>query len=259
MRRHLLIILGLFLTIRPAAQMPPLPDELKPFILPGLEVLDFATGDLNSDERPDAILILKNPGEDSALDEPMPRPLLILVRQPGGKLKQVVRNDGAVMGRHEGGVFGDPYQGLDIIQTGFALYFYGGSAWRWAYEYRFGWKPGKQSWYLVSESQSSFNSGDPTMTIREVIIKETELGEVPVSRFNPDLFYRSGQWKVKTAKTYFYDHPQLDSRPRKGYLVKGNIVNGTRQLKNFIEVSFENSRGEITEWFILRRDLLQLK
>lgn len=259
MNRSLLLILSLLITTNLTAQTNPLPDELKPFILPKHEVLDFATGDLNADKRPDAILVLKNPDEDSSFDERMPRPLLILLRQADGKLKQVLRNDTAIMGRHDGGVFGDPYQEMDISNNGFALYFYGGSAWRWAYEYRFGWKPAKLSWYLVYESQSSFNSGDPDMTMKEVTIKETELGEVPISKFSTDILYQSSRWQVRAVKTFFYTNPQLGSQPRKGFLVKGNKVTGTRQLKNFIEVTFENGKGEITDGFILRKDLLQLK
>lgn len=259
MSRSLLMILGLLVAASAGAQTAPLPDELKPFILPKYEVLDFATGDLNGDARPDAVLILKDPNEDSTFDERLPRPLLILVRQANGKLKQVLRNDTAVMGRHDGGVFGDPYQEMDISKNGFNLYFYGGSAWRWAYEYRFAWKPAKQSWYLVYESQSSFNSGDPDMTMKEVNIQEAELGEIALGKFSPEMMYQSSQWKVKAPKTFFYTSPQPGSQPRKGYLVKGNIVTGTRQLKNFIEVSFENSKGEITDGFILRKDLQQLK
>jgi hypothetical protein len=63
------------------------------------------------------------------------------------------------------------------------------------------------------------------------------------------------RWKVKTAKTYFYDSPLLGSKPRKGYLLSGNLVTGIRHFKNFILASFENDKGDITEGYLLKKDL----
>ena len=68
--------LSLIFQIFVTAQTPELPAELKPFILPDHEVLDFQTGDINKDQRPDAIMVLKNPLEDSTWEEFMPRPFL---------------------------------------------------------------------------------------------------------------------------------------------------------------------------------------
>lgn len=241
------------------AQGKRLPDELKPFLLTGHEMLDFATGDLNGDKRSDVILILKRTGEDSLSEEDYLRPLLILTRQVNGQLKLVVRNDSAILCRRCGGVFGDPYQQTEISNNGFRFYFYGGSAWRWTSQYDFTWRPSKNNWMLVRETQGSFNAGDPESTMKETTITEGELGEISISGFNSQAPYEDSRWKVKAVKTYFYDNPQQGSKPRKGYLVKGNTVTGIRHLKNFIQVSFDNGRSVITEGFILRKDLLRLK
>jgi len=64
---------------------------------------------------------------------------------------------------------------------------------------------------------------------------------------------------VMPVKTFFYDSPKLGSKPRKAYLLKGNIATCIRLLKNFIEVSFENTKGEITSGYILRKDLAPIK
>lgn len=242
-----------------SAQEKPLPDELKPFLLQGYEVLDFITGDLNGDKKPDAILIQRIIGEDTLLEEDYIRPLMILVRQSNNKLKKVVRNDSAILCRRCGGVFGDPYESASIEHNGFSLYFYGGSAERWAYEYRFAWKSARQDWMLVFESQNTFNSLDPEMKITEVTIKEAELGPVSIKKFNSTPVYEDSRWKVIAAKTFFYTSPDLASKPRKGYLLKGNVVTGIRQLKNYIEVSFENDKSEFTYGYILRKDLHQIK
>lgn len=261
LQMHKLFILSLLLTLSSTtiAQDNPVLPELRSFIPEGYESLDHITGDLNGDKKTDAILILRRTGEDSLFDEDYPRPLLLLVRQANGQLKQVIRNDSAILCRRCGGVFGDPYQQTDISNNGFSLYFYGGSSWRWTYQYDFAWRPSKNDWLLVRESKGSFNAGDPEMTMKETTITEAELGELSIRRFNVQEPFEDSRWKVKAVKTYFYDNPQLGSKPRKGYLVKGNTVTGIRQLKNFIEVSYDNGRSVITQGFILRKDLERLK
>jgi hypothetical protein len=242
-----------------SAQDKTLPDELIPFIIKDHEVLDLATGDLNGDKKPDAILILKRVGEDSLLEEDHVRPLLLLVRQENGQLKQMLRNDSAIMCRRCGGIFGDPYQQTDIHDNGLSLYFYGGSSWRWATQYDFTWRPALNTWLLARESKGSFNAGDPEMTMKETLFKEAELGEISISRFRYEAPYEDSRWKVNAAKTFFYESPQLGSKPGKGYLVKGNTVTGIRHLKNFIEVSYDNGKAVITQGYILRKDLLRLR
>ena len=240
------------------AQNPELPAELKPFILPGHELLDFQTGDINKDQRPDAIMILKNPLEDSTWEEFMPRPLLVLIRQKNGQLKHVIRNDKAIMGRHEGGVFGDPFQSLNLYSGTFSISFYGGSNWRWVYEYDFSWNAGRKQWMLVRESSGSFNSTDMENTMKNIEIEANELGLIPFEKFSYEGMFKQGKWKVIAAKTFFYDNPKIGSPRRKGYLVRGNIVESTRQLTNFVEVSFDNG-NEITTGFILKKDLVPVK
>ena len=236
------------------AQPAQIPDEIKPFILSGHEVLDLQTGDINQDNRIDAILICKNKLEDSTWDEFLPRPFLVLIRQANGKLKQVIRNDKAIMGRHEGGVFGDPYQSLDLFTGGFRISFYGGSNWRWVYEYEFRWNPLRKLWVLQYESSESFNSMDMEATMKSIRIDAAELGDWPLEKFRYDGFTVQSKWKVVAAKTYFYDQPKLGSPRRKGFLVKGNTAEATRILKNFVELSYDNGK-EITTGYILKKDL----
>jgi hypothetical protein len=253
-----LLSLSLIFQLLVTAQTPELPAELKPFILPGHEVLDFQSGDINKDQRPDAIMVLKNPLEDSTWEEFMPRPFLVLIRQTNGTLKQVIRNDKAIMGRHEGGVFGDPYQSLNLYSGGFSISFYGGSNWRWVYEYDFRWNALRKQWMLFHESSGSFNSTDMEHTMKETEIEAVELGLVPFEKFSYEGLHQQGKWKVIAAKTFFYDNPKIGSPRRKGYLVRGNIVESTRQLTNFIEVSFDNGK-DITSGFILKKDLAPVK
>jgi len=250
------VLLAASLTLH--SQPPITPPEVDPFIPTGYEALDYVAGDLNGDKKKDGILILKTTGEDSVMEEELPRPLIVLIRQADGKLKQILRNDKAIMCRHCGGVFGDPYEGIQVFDKGFSLSFYGGSSWRWGYNYEFVYRPVKKNWFLIKESQSNFHSGDPDGTMKDAVIDETELGETSLEKFNCSPVYEDSKWKVKAVKTYFYDSPKLGSKPRKGYLLKGNVAIGIRSLKNFIEVSFEDNKGTFTSGYILRKDLQRL-
>jgi len=150
--------------------------------------------------------------------------------------------------------FGDPYQGLDVSTNGFSFAFYGGSSWRWAYEYQFAWNRLKKKWVLIKESSSHFNSLAMEATFKNTEIDATELGEITFDKFSYENTDEQKKWKVTALKTYFYDNPKLGGPHRKGYLVKGNMVTSNRLLKNFAEVSFDNGK-EVTSGFILRKDM----
>ena len=164
------------------AQVTEIPTELKPYVLQGYEVMDVVKGDLNNDKQDDYILILKTIGEDTlTFDNPdweAPRPLLIIIRQPNGKLKSVASNTSVVLCKHCGGVMGDPYQGVTIKQGEFSINFYGGSSWRWSTDYSFKYDAIKKNWYLQSHASSSFQSGDPENTTEQSVITRSEIGDV---------------------------------------------------------------------------------
>jgi hypothetical protein len=63
---------------------------------------------------------------------------------------------------------------------------------------------------------------------------------------------------VDAARTYFYDSPDLKSKPRKSYLVEHNMVKSIKGFKRFIECSYTNEKEETTTGFILKKDLLNL-
>jgi len=258
MKRTALIII-LAVACNAYGQDKILPAEARPFVPRGYEMLDYMTGDLNGDKRPDAIMILRQPGEDTLYDDGQVRPLILMLRQPNGRLKQEKRNDKMVLCRHCGGAFGDPYAAGKIEGNGFNLNFYGGSNWRWVYDYTFSYNPATRNWMLTKETQESFNSGDPDMTIKETNIGAAELAGINFDNFNASPAYDDSRWKVSAAKTFFYDSPGLGNKPRKGYLVMGNVATGIRELKNFVEISFANTKEEFTTGYILKKDLVKIK
>ena len=124
MRKSLAIVF-IFLFSGLMAQEKTVPPEARDFILPGFEILDYIAGDINGDQKADALLLLRKPGEDSLFEEDLLRPMIVLTRQPDGTLRQTLRNDSVIMCRHCGGVFGDPYSGASTSGNGFSIFFYG--------------------------------------------------------------------------------------------------------------------------------------
>lgn len=263
MNKFLPVFAAFLLFTAARAQQTDIPAELKQFVKPGYEVLDFAKADLNNDKLGDYILILKKTGEDSLPAEneewEIPRPLLLITRKPGNKLSMAVENDELVLCKRCGGVFGDPYEGMLAKPGGFTINFYGGSSWRWAEEYSFVYDATKKNWFLQKHRSSYFQSGDPENTMKEAIIKRAETGDIGLQNFS--LYYNadSSMYKVNVAKTYFYDSPDLKSKPRKGYLVKGDEVVSTQYFKNFIRCTFTNKKEEYTYGYILKKDLVLIK
>ncbi len=256
-------LLLLFICLQSAAQEPIVPDEVKPFVLPGYEVLDLKKADLNRDKKTDYLLILKIAGEDSLpADSPdwdATRPLLLLTRQTSGTLATSAVSNELVHCKHCGGMMGDPYQGMTVKPGEFTLEFYGGSSWRWGEQVNFRYDAIQKNWFLHSQRTESFQSGDPENTHVTTIITRSEAGDIPLTKYTPHYNADSSSWRVSAAKTFFYDSPSLQAKPRKAFLLKEDEVISFRQFRNFIECSFTNSKGTTTTGYILKKDLQLLK
>lgn len=255
----ILLAITLMVSVNIVAQNTTIPEELKPFIMPGYEVMDVVKGDLNRDKLDDYLLVLKTAGEDSFsfdnTDWDAHRPLLLIIRQANGTLKTVAVNNELIFCKNCGGVMGDPYQGLTIKPGEFTADLYGGSSWRWAESFTFRYDAVKKNWFLQTHKSTSFQSGDPERTMNESVISRSETGDISIEKFTPHYNADSSSWKVKAAKTYFYNSPVIGSKPGKAYLVKGNKVVSFKQFRNFVECSFTNSKGTVTTGYILKKDL----
>jgi hypothetical protein len=242
-----------------ASQKPVVPAEAKPFIPNGFEVMEIVSEDLNLDRLRDYIIVYRSKAEDSTDpggdDWETPRPMSILLRQAGNKLKVAATNNKLVLCKYCGGVFGDPYEGITSRPGQFTISFYGGSNWRWSHEYTFKYEQAAKDWFLEKHKSSSFNSTDPEKTMSETIIPKKEIGNISLAGFDPEYNTDSSTWKVKVLKTYFYNSPDLLSKPRKAYLVKGNTVQSIKQFTNFIECIFTNEKLDMTYGYLLKKDL----
>jgi hypothetical protein len=155
------------------------------------------TGDLNGDGKKDFILVLDKPRDPKTeFDETgdVERPTLILVRDAANKLSVAARNDGVVLCRSCGGVFGDPFAGIQIDGTRFTISNYGGSNDRWAYDYTFAYSRRDNTWQLVRAEETTFQALDPNRTTRKhVYTPPKDYGLINFADFQPENYLKKGK------------------------------------------------------------------
>lgn len=172
-----------------------IPEELAAFVLPDTRALCAADADLNGDGLRDYLLVLEkvsergyDPGKEQG-----ERPLLVLVRQPGGALRVAARNDRVVYCAVCGGIFGDPFEGIEARAETFTVYHYGGSAWRWRADYTFRYVPAAGTWRLAKVVELSYHAPRPEKMQQTTFVAPDHFGDVDLADFHPD------RWKRPSA------------------------------------------------------------
>jgi hypothetical protein len=170
------------------------PSELRPFVLPGTKPIEIERGDLNGDGRQDVVLVLERqklrPSDDDI--EAGQRPVLILIRQSDGRLKLAARNDAVAYCSTCGGIMGDPFVGIQIGSRSFTVSNYGGSAWRWSFDYRFDYSRQDDAWQLVRVTESSFHTSEPNKAKTKVRRPPKDFGKIGFAEFDPEKFVGQG-------------------------------------------------------------------
>jgi hypothetical protein len=129
---------------------PPLRDSS---VIPAhYQIMDAVYGNLNLDEFTDAILVLHHSDEEW-MDE-RARPVLILLGDSSRNYHLALRNDHLTSPKVDGQMFGEPYNGIEIDSGTFIIRHYGGSRFRWTYDYQFEYDPAKQNWYYTANYAS---------------------------------------------------------------------------------------------------------
>lgn len=165
------------------------PKDVEPFIEKGAKAIALESADLNNDGRKDYILVFERPIPEGS-DDDMPsdqRPLLILVREKDGSLTEAKRNEELVYCRNCGGVFGDPFEGIDVGPGTFTVMHYGGSAWRWTVSAKFNYSRIDKTWQLVRYETSSFHTSNPNKAKRKIKLPKN-FGKVDIADFKNSNF-----------------------------------------------------------------------
>lgn len=110
-------------------------------------IMGQADGDLDKDGIAEKAVVFESlEGED---ETGMAR-ILIIYKQESGKWVEWVNTDQAVLSADEGGMMGDPFDGIDITKGILIINHWGGSSWKWSHtdKYRFQ----KGDFYLIGYS-----------------------------------------------------------------------------------------------------------
>lgn len=119
-------------------------------------------GDLNKDGIKDAALAIESSaaisekrgcGKHIFNEKNKPRALLILFGKKDGGYELSARNDDIILRSGEGGVWGDPFEGLQIERGTLVIKHYGGSNWRWKKVHRFRYD--SKNWMLIGQTEIS--------------------------------------------------------------------------------------------------------
>jgi hypothetical protein len=166
-----------------------LPADLAPLVAQGESVLAYERADLNGDGLPDVVFIVepRKRGDDRANEE-VPRTLKIAVRSANGSLRVVKQNDKVAFCEACGGMFGDPFAGLEASTKTFTVRHYGGSGWRWTFASTFDYSRRDATWQLVEVDTSAFNASEPEKTKDKSYHPPRHFGKIDIADFDPEHF-----------------------------------------------------------------------
>lgn len=121
--------------------------------------LEKVEGDLNKDGINDVAFVIE--GISKSKDEAPPRALLIAFGTKDPTYNLSIKSENAILRADEGGVWGDPFEGISIDRGSLVINFYGGSNFRWYGKYRFRYQD--NDWYLIGATIGDYYTG--TMTL----------------------------------------------------------------------------------------------
>lgn len=132
---------------------------IKDFIPKEYEIKDSVSGDLNKDGLKDIVLVMNHMQEDTfQMGEEPKRLLLVLFRNKIGFTLRAKSSE-VLMCVHCGGIFGDPYESVEISKGVISVRHYAGSAWRWLEVRKFRYQ--NIGFYLIgSTSDYYWNASD---------------------------------------------------------------------------------------------------
>lgn len=124
-------------------------------------VEDFKLGYINADTLIDIAVVLKHKNEliqDSINIKERNRPLIIFLQTPKKSFTKFKTADSLILCQICGGMFGDPYSGMEIKDQLILLHFYGGSRYRWTRDLEFKYDKKTNNLILVRDDEGSYDA-----------------------------------------------------------------------------------------------------
>ncbi len=130
---------------------------LNDFIPHDWKLISKAEGDLNKDKLIDIGAVIEYTGEPNKNDDEdwtgQPRILFIVFMREDGTYDLSVQSSNVILRADEGGVYGDPFVGIEYSRGSIVVSSYGGSAWRWGFTDRYRFQDNE--WYLIGKTELS--------------------------------------------------------------------------------------------------------
>lgn len=147
-------------------------------------LMDHAIGDLNQDGKDDiAVVIEQGKGVYSGS-----RGIFIFLNK-NGTYKLTYENRFLILGRSEGGIFGDPYYGISLSDGKFYVSDYGGSVFRWSHTYTFSYKDQQLNLTQIEISDYYTHTYNGIYSICDLIAGEMETRTFVDLNGNSDTYY----------------------------------------------------------------------
>jgi hypothetical protein len=235
-------------------------------------------GDLNGDKIDDAAIVMTKPEvkENDAIEKREKR-FLALAFGDGGRFERTAFSDKAVLDTDEGGIFGDPFEGIKIENGTVVIMHYGGSAWRWSYTHRYRWQQNRLM--LIGRTEVNYHIAEPDK-LNEI---DTNLSTGLVHCTDTNIFEQEGKNKPPKKGDYYELQAVGISQAQKidglieagewqGYVLKLNakrqVISGIQLWKGISDVSATLNavrqgedlfiRAEVTDDQFSDGDLLRL-
>jgi hypothetical protein len=170
-----------------------LPVAVRGFVEARTCAIALERADLDRDGRADFLLVLERLDPAPNPDDGRLRSLLVLVAGDGGRLRAAARSDRVVACTRCGGIWGDPFDGIDAGPGTFTVNHYGGSAWRWRADYTFGYSPRDRAWQLVRVSTLSYHNSNPDSMTKRVYTPPRHFGKIDLREFDPENYRGRGR------------------------------------------------------------------
>lgn len=139
----LIFVLMLFIGFSVNAQKIPVPGQCV--------LIDSVMGDLDKDGVSELAVAFNAHPTDVNADENVPR-VLVIHKMIKGEWMPWKISRSALMGSQEGGMMGDPFEGIEIKNGILIIYHFGGTSWKWSQTDKYRFQDG--DFYLIGYTNS---------------------------------------------------------------------------------------------------------